>query len=71
MSAPAVPGTGVSCGYCDGTALPDPDRPGRYVHAADGYRVGPATPGDYVTDRHNRAGTPVDPADVIYAPGPV
>lgn len=56
---------GASCGYCDGVATFDADRR-VWTHAADGARVAPGVPGDYVTDRHNRAGTVINPADLYW-----
>lgn len=54
------------CGYCDGKVTENP--PGvlpHYVHADDGDRVAQGGPGDFVSHRHNLAGTPVNPVDLI------
>lgn len=57
----------LECGYCGGqVALADTDNGQRYVHTTDGDRV-TATPGDYVSAPHNRAGTIVRITDVVEA----
>lgn len=63
LNASVVPeSASYVCGYCGGAATPG-DTPGSYVHAFDGERV-TGNPGDYVTGRHNRAGTPILPGDL-------
>lgn len=55
------------CGYCGGEAVPG-DKPGAWVvHATDGERipVGSISPGNTVSARHNYAGTPIFPEDLI------
>lgn len=52
------------CGYCDGWVIYSQENL-RYEHAEDGERVKADSPGDFVSAAHNRAGTPVNPADVI------
>lgn len=54
------------CGYCNGAVIDNPDGPG-YVHADSGDRVKPNGPGDLVSGLHNRAGTRVNPVDIVEA----
>lgn len=49
------------CGYCDGDVVKAAIG---HEHATDGNRV-TAGPGDFVSARHNRAGTRVNPMDVV------
>lgn len=52
------------CGYClDAVARDDDAR--RWVHTTDAPRVAPNGPGDLVSDAHNRAGTYVNPVDIV------
>jgi hypothetical protein len=51
----------AECGYCGGVLVSTVDG---YVHRDSGDRV-TATPGDYVSERHNRAGTKVLFSDVL------
>jgi hypothetical protein len=50
----------MTCNYCGGKVVRTDEG---YVHADDGQRVH-VTPGDYVSERHNRAGTKVLPVDI-------
>jgi hypothetical protein len=51
------------CGYCGGVARWE-QTVGSYVHADQGPRIGTVSPGDHVSARHNRAGTPILPCDL-------
>jgi hypothetical protein len=51
----------MECGYCGGEVIRTDEG---YVHADDGDRVRVSGPGDYVTARHNRAGTKVLTVDI-------
>jgi len=54
------------CTYCLGEVSFDTDT-GHWVHTTDGQRITTVfggIPGDYVSEAHNHAGTPVNSADV-------
>lgn len=53
------------CRYCEGRLTRNEQGAPVLVHAEDGDRIPPGGPGDLVTGLHNRAGRPVQPADVI------
>ena len=57
------------CGYCGGSVVWNDERY-VYVHATDGNRIAAVdiTPGDWMSARHNRAGTRVNPADLLVVP---
>lgn len=55
------------CGYCGGRAVKGDLG---YVHAEDGDRVKPGGPGDFVSAGHNRAGTRINPVDLVDAEEP-
>lgn len=52
----------VECGYCGGRAV---KTGAGHVHADAGDRVRVGGPGDLVSARHNRAGTPILPVDLV------
>lgn len=52
------------CGFCGGDAIPDEEDMG-YMHAEPGDRVRVGVSGDYVSARHNRAGTAVLACDLV------
>lgn len=52
------------CGYCFGIVIDNPNGPG-FVHESDGQRVAVSGPGDFVSAAHNRAGSRVNPVDII------
>jgi hypothetical protein len=52
------------CGYCGGAAVDNPDGPGM-VHAEDGVRIASISSGDFVSAAHNRAGTRINPVDLV------
>lgn len=60
--------TGLVCGYCGGDAV-ESSLAGIpvMVHATDGERVANIGPGDFVSARHNRAGTPIMSYDLVKA----
>lgn len=60
----AAPPVTQECGYCGGVAEWNPGRI-RWEHADAGDRVPPPTPGDFISGRHNLAGTPVLAADLV------
>jgi hypothetical protein len=53
------------CGYCGGPVVQDESDAEFAVHATSGDRVRRSGPGDYVSERHNRAGSAVLAVDVI------
>lgn len=59
-------GEQYECGYCGGRAVPAEDQPG-WVHEAAGDRVRVGGPGDFVSARHNAAGTRVLSVDLVPA----
>jgi hypothetical protein len=54
----------LECGFCGGRAVKADIG---YVHAEDGDRVKVGGPGDFVSAGHNRAGTRINPVDLIDA----
>lgn len=54
----------MECGYCGGRAVWS-EQALRYVHADAGQRVRAGGPGDFVSGRHNEAGTVILPVDLV------
>lgn len=51
------------CGYCGGDVIYSPEN-AQYEHTDSGERITGITPGDFISARHNRAGTAVLAVDV-------
>lgn len=51
------------CGYCGGDVIYSTENV-QYQHVDSGERITGITPGDYISARHNRAGTAVLAVDV-------
>lgn len=54
------------CGYCLGNVAFN-ESTIRWEHTENGERVKADSPSDFVSAAHNRAGTPVNPADVEFS----
>ncbi len=57
-------GAAKRCGFCGGVAVWDQARLA-WVHADAGARVRPGGPGDFVSARHNEAGSVVLTVDLV------
>lgn len=55
------------CGYCGGRVRETKE--GWRVHADAGNRIGNISPGDYLSEHHNRKGTSVGPYDLVEVRG--
>lgn len=60
----SLPVEAYECGFCGGVAHFDEDKRA-YVHTFTSDRVPSGNPGDYVSAAHNRAGTIINPADLV------